>query len=36
MKSFRLDFYIFKDYSDLENLPLVNIELNFYPILFPW
>ena len=31
-----MDFYIFEDYSDLENLPLVNIEWTFYPILFPW
>ena len=27
---------IFEDYSDLENLPLVNNEWTFYPILFPW
>ena len=31
-----MDFYIFEDYSDLENLPLVNNEWTFYPILFPW
>ena len=31
-----MDFYIFEDYSDLENLPLVNTEWTFYPILFPW
>ena len=27
-----MDFYIFEDYSDLGNLPLVNIEWTFYPI----
>ena len=27
MKSFCLDIYIFEDSSDLENLPLLNIEL---------
>ena len=26
-----MDFYIFEDYSDLGNLPLVNIEWTFYP-----
>ena len=36
MKLFCLDFYIFKDSSDLENLLLVNIELTFSLFLFPW
>ena len=36
MKKFCLDFYIFEDYSYLENWPLVNIELTVYSILFPW
>ena len=36
MKWFCLDFYSFENYSYLENLPLVNIEWRFYPILFPW
>ena len=36
MKWLCLDFYIFKGYSDIENLPLVNTEWTFYPILFLW
>ena len=36
MKWLFLDFYIFEGYSDLENLPLVNIDWTFYPILFLW
>ena len=31
-----LDFYIFEDSSELENLPLADIEWTFYQILFPW
>ena len=36
MKHFCLDFYIFDDSFDLENLPLVNIERTFSLFLFPW
>ena len=31
-----MDFYIFEFSSDLENLPLVNIEWTFSPSLFPY
>ena len=36
MEQFRLDFYIFKGFSDLENLPLENTEWTFSLFLFPW
>ena len=36
MKKFGLDYYIIEGSSEVENLPLVNIEWTFTPFLFPW